>query len=89
NEVMDEYYRRVAYSDTHFKSYQAGWETDLGMVYIIYGPPDDIERYPFELDSKPYQIWYYYEQHWRFVFVDQNMFGDYRLITPLYPGRSF
>ncbi|MFC1620529.1 GWxTD domain-containing protein [Candidatus Neomarinimicrobiota bacterium] len=89
NEVMDEYYRRVAYSDAHFKSYQAGWETDLGMVYIIYGPPDDIERYPFELDSKPYQIWYYYEQHWRFVFVDQNMFGDYRLITPLYPGRSF
>jgi GWxTD domain-containing protein len=89
NEVMDEYYRRVAYSDTHFKSYQAGWETDLGMVYIIYGPPDDIERHPFELDSKPYQIWYYHEQHWRFVFVDQNMFGDYRLITPLYPGRSF
>jgi GWxTD domain-containing protein len=89
NEVMNEYYRRVAYSDAHFKSYQAGWETDLGMVYIIYGPPDDIERHPFELDSKPYQIWYYYEQHWRFVFVDQNMFGDYRLITPLYPGRSF
>lgn len=89
NEVMDEYYRRVAYSNAHFKSYQAGWETDLGMVYIIYGPPDDIERHPFELDSKPYQIWYYYEQHWRFVFVDMNMFGDYRLVTPLYPGRSF
>jgi GWxTD domain-containing protein len=89
NEVMDEYYRRVAYSNAHFKSYQPGWETDLGMVYIIYGPPDDIERHPFELDSKPYQIWYYYEQHWRFVFVDMNMFGDYRLVTPLYPGRSF
>lgn len=89
NEVMDEYYRRITYANAHFKSYQAGWETDLGMVYIIYGPPDNIEQHPFELNSKPYQIWYYYEKGWRFVFVDINMFGDYRLITPLYPGRSF
>lgn len=88
NELMDEYYRRVAYSNIHFRSYQAGWESDLGMVYITYGPPDDIERHPFDARSKPYQIWRYYDKGWRFVFVDVNMFGDYRLVTPLYPtGR--
>lgn len=88
NELMDEYYRRVAYSNNHFRSYQQGWESDLGMVYIMYGPPDDIERHPFDAQRKPYQIWHYYDKGWRFVFVDVNMFGDYRLVTPLYPtGR--
>ncbi|MEE9466626.1 MAG: GWxTD domain-containing protein [Candidatus Neomarinimicrobiota bacterium] len=88
NELMDEYYRRVAYANTQFKTYQEGWMSDLGMVFIIYGPPDDIERHPFDAQRKPYQIWQYYEKGWRFVFVDVNMFGDYRLVTPLYPtGR--
>jgi hypothetical protein len=61
----------------------------MGMVYIIYGPPDDVERHPFNMDSKPYQIWLYYSKGLRFVFVDVNMLGDYRLITPLNPTRSF
>ncbi len=88
NELMNEYYRRVAYSNINFRSYLEGWKSDLGMVYIIYGPPDDIERHPFDAQRKPYQIWRYYDKGWKFVFVDVNMFGDYRLVTPLYPtGR--
>ncbi|MCK4723767.1 MAG: GWxTD domain-containing protein, partial [Dehalococcoidia bacterium] len=66
-----------------------GWESDMGMVYIIYGQPDDIERHPFDIDRKPYQIWFYYSKGWRFVFMDVNMLGDYRLVTPLYPSGSF
>ena len=89
NELMDQYYKRVAYANAHFRSFQAGWETDMGMVHIIYGQPDDIERHPFDAYQKPYQIWYYYDKGWQFVFVDINMFGDYRLVSPLYPGRSF
>lgn len=89
NELMDEYYSRVAYANAHFRSFRPGWETDLGMVYIIYGQPDDIERHPFDMNNKPYQVWFYYAKGWRFVFVDVNMFGDYRLVTPLYPSRSF
>ncbi|MFB0517567.1 MAG: GWxTD domain-containing protein [Candidatus Neomarinimicrobiota bacterium] len=89
NELMDEYYRRVGYANTYFRSFQPGWETDLGMVYIIYGQPDDIERHPFDMQQKPYQVWFYYERGWKFIFVDVNMFGDYRLVTPLYPSRSF
>ena len=89
NEIMDEYYRRVAYANAHFKSFLPGWESDMGMVYIIYGPPDDIERHPFDMDQKPYQIWFYYSKGWRFVFMDVNMLGDYRLVTPLYPSGAF
>ena len=89
NELMNEYYRRVAYANTYFRSMQPGWETDMGMVYIIYGPPDDIDRHPFDVSQKPYQVWFYYNKGWRFVFVDVNMLGDYRLVTPLYPSRSY
>ena len=82
NELMDEYYARVEYADQHFKHYLDGWKTDMGMVYIRFGPPENIERHPFEYDSKPYEIWYYYQLNRQFIFVDETGFGDYRLRYP-------
>jgi len=85
NELMDEYYARVAYSNGHFKGFLTGWKTDMGMVYIILGPPDDIDRHPFESDTRPYEVWQYNRFQRSFLFVDQSGFGDYRLspLTPL------
>jgi GWxTD domain-containing protein len=81
NEKKEEYYKRVRYADLNFGNFgRNGWKTDMGMVYITYGPPDEIERHPFDIDSKPYQIWYYYEQKRVFSFVDVNGYGDYELI---------
>ncbi len=83
NELMDEYYKRIRYSELNYgRSGRDGWKTDMGMIYITYGPPDEIERHPFDLDSKPYQIWYYYTQKKRFIFVDLNGYGDYELQYP-------
>lgn len=82
NEVLNEYYRRVDYANANFKSYYEGWRTDMGMIYITLGPPDQVERHPFEYDSKPYEIWYYYNLNRRFIFVDETGFGDYRLLNP-------
>ena len=25
-------------------SWKEGWETDFGMIYILFGPPDEIQR---------------------------------------------
>ena len=84
NEVFEEYYRRVDYSNKNFSQYMDGWRSDRGMVYIILGAPNNIDRHPFEYDSKPYEVWQYYELNRSFVFVDETGFGDYRLTTPLY-----
>lgn len=84
NPAFDEYYRRVAFANENFSHYVEGWRTDRGMVYIILGPPNNIDRHPFEYDSKPYEVWEYYELNKNFVFLDETGFGDYRLITPLY-----
>jgi len=82
NELMEEYYRRVAFANANFGAYKEGWKTDRGMVYIILGPPDEIERRPFDPGSKPYEIWSYYQINRVFIFVDYSGFGEYRLITP-------
>lgn len=80
NELMEEYYRRVSYANRYFTSgYREGWDTDRGMVYVTLDSPDGIERHPFELDSKPFEIWYYYEANLKLVFYDYYGFDDYEL----------
>lgn len=84
NEKMEEFYARVEYANKHFSHYITGWKTDMGMIYIIFGAPNSVDRHPFEVDSKPYEVWSYYDLNYSFVFVDQTGFGDYRLESPLW-----
>lgn len=88
NAAMVEYYNRVAYANQQFGHYMAGWKTDRGMVYILYGPPDYIDRHPLDTESKPYEIWEYYEINKRYVFIDESGFGDYRLLYPIWDDRN-
>jgi GWxTD domain-containing protein len=81
NEMRTEYYLRIEYANTHFSVVSAGWKTDRGRIYIIYGAPDDIERHPMEIGVKPYQIWHYYSSNRRFYFVDEDGYGDYKLVA--------
>jgi len=46
NEFKEEYYRRIAYANEHYASGIPGWKTDRGRIYIMYGPPDEIESHP-------------------------------------------
>jgi GWxTD domain-containing protein len=43
NEYKEEHYRRIAWANDRFASGVPGWKTDRGMIYIKYGPPDDID----------------------------------------------
>ncbi len=86
--IFDEYYGRVNYANEHFSRYYEGWKTDMGMVFILLGPPNNVDRHPFNIDSKPFEVWEYYNVDASFVFVDATGFGDYRLITPM-PGDLY
>ncbi|MFQ6032379.1 MAG: GWxTD domain-containing protein, partial [Candidatus Zixiibacteriota bacterium] len=91
NELKDEYYRRLKYANQNFAiSNKEGWETDMGMVYIVYGHPDEVEKHPFEVNVRAYQKWYYYKSgttrdaykgHRVFLFVDRGD-GEYELQPP-------
>jgi GWxTD domain-containing protein len=82
NEVQEEHYRRLAYVQQHFKGPKRGIGSDMGRVYTIYGPPDDVERRLQSMGEKPYEIWHYFQIEGGviFIFVDLQGFGRYTLL---------
>jgi GWxTD domain-containing protein len=46
NEFKEEHYRRIAYANERFASGYPGWLTDRGRIYIMHGPPAEIESRP-------------------------------------------
>ncbi|MDR9417722.1 GWxTD domain-containing protein [Gracilimonas sp.] len=38
-DVINLYYNRVEEANKQFSNFKEGWKTDLGMVYILFGPP--------------------------------------------------
>ncbi|HUI84501.1 MAG TPA: GWxTD domain-containing protein [Candidatus Binatia bacterium] len=72
NEYKEEHYRRIAYANEHFGAGIPGWKTDRGRIYIIWGPPDQIESHPAggtyerpleegggETSTYPFETWRY------------------------------
>ena len=43
-EVIREYYRQVTEANRMFTNYKEGWKTGRGMVYVLYGAPDEVYR---------------------------------------------
>ncbi len=46
NTYKEEHYRRIAYANEHYASGIPGWKTDRGRIYIMWGPPDEIDAHP-------------------------------------------
>jgi GWxTD domain-containing protein len=72
NEFKEEHYRRIAYANEHFPAGKPGWMTDRGRIYIVFGPPDEIEAHPSggqynrpieegggETSTYPFETWRY------------------------------
>jgi len=90
NEFKEEYYRRIGYANEHFATSRPGWKSDRGRMYIMYGPPDEIEDHP-KGDHSTYarEVWMYRHiegigDNVSLTFVDRMGTGDYRLA----PGNA-
>jgi|GEM_PF-2826000 len=101
NRAMDIFYSRVEYANSHFgTTFQAGWKSDRGHVYIALGPPNFIDSHPKWDESspttppayggfqKPYEIWDYSADR-SYTFVDDYMLGNYRIQGALPPEGTF
>jgi GWxTD domain-containing protein len=80
NEAYEEYYTRIDFANLNFRTFGEGWQTDLGMVYVIYGPPSSATERP-RIDSRVQMTWFYAQFGREFWFVD-NGFSDFRLLSP-------
>lgn len=92
NAFKEEHYRRIAYANEHYAASVPGWKTDRGHIYIVYGPPDEIDSHtagggPGE-PPYPFEDWRY--RHIERVgndialhFMDPMLNGEYRLFNPL------
>ena len=82
NEYQLEFFRRVRYADSHFQGFGPGWRSDMGRIYIRFGPPDQVEQQPASTTSFPLEVWYYNQPYRRFLFEDREGFGRYTLRQP-------
>lgn len=46
NQFKEEHYRRIEYANRRYFEGTAGWRSDRGRVYIMFGPPDFFETNP-------------------------------------------
>jgi len=87
NKFKNEHYRRIAYANQHFRTASGGpgWQTDRGHMYIVYGPPDEIEAHA-KGPQRPFatEIWLYRKvegvgNDGTVTFVDRTGRGDFHL----------
>jgi TonB family protein len=86
-----EHYRRIAYANEHFAAGNAGWETDRGHIYIVYGPPNAIANH--SVDGRSYEVWRYNSapglgQNMELKFIDVCNCGNYQLQSQPASGGS-
>jgi GWxTD domain-containing protein len=76
NEFKEEHYRRIAYANEHYPSGIPGWKTDRGRIYIVYGPPDEIDdhssggSYERPMEEGGGTTSTYPFQDWRYRYID-------------------
>jgi GWxTD domain-containing protein len=96
NEFKMEHYRRIAYANQRFAWSQGpGWKTDRGRVYIIFGPPDEIESHPSGGGSisTPWEDWRYryvegLGSDISFKFLDRRSTGEYLMVSGPSTGKA-
>ena len=79
NEFKTEFLRRVGHANAEFRSIIDGWQTDMGRIYIQHGEPDDIDSQSVGQMLNAWEIWYYYGEHKKYVFVDRDGFSEFVL----------
>lgn len=67
---MRSYFRRVELANTYFTSYKEGWRSDRGMIYLVFGPPDEL------LFNAGNQVWRYRALDVSFTFVKSGSVYD-------------
>jgi GWxTD domain-containing protein len=95
NEFREEHYKRIKYANEYYSrgTPRPGWMTDQGRIYIILGPPRNIEDFDTINGVYPVKIWYYegdpaygLPTGFNIIFFKRHGTGDYILYSPVDDG---
>lgn len=75
-DVIEMYYQRVEEANKQFANFKEGWKTDLGMIYILFGPP-------WYTDDRLKQLTWYYSYN------RQDPEYSYRFYQPKLKNQYF
>jgi GWxTD domain-containing protein len=95
NEFRDDFYRKVATANKHFSvGSKEGWKTHRGLIFIVFGPTQEIHR-GVTTSLRSYEVWTYYRLESRkipaqysIVFIDWTGNRDYQIAYSDYLGKT-
>lgn len=73
SDAIASYFQRVTQANQMFTNYKPGWKTDRGMIYIVMGPPEVVERYDWR------EVWKY----------DETVEFEFRIISNLFAPQQY
>lgn len=68
--LIRNYFRRVELANIYFTSYKEGWKTDRGMIYLVFGLPDEVNR------NGQFEVWTYKAMNAKFTFYKTGSVYD-------------
>jgi len=97
NEYKDEIEKRFKYVNEHYgrATNRAGWQTDMGRIHMILGPPQGVEDFQASLGIVPCISWSFYGDTRRglppqfiLLFYKRGGVGEYKLYDPVSDGPT-
>ncbi len=67
---MKNFFHNIELANIYFSSYKEGWKTDRGMMYLIFGLPDEVSK------NSGNEIWNYKNLNTKFTFVKSGSVYD-------------
>jgi GWxTD domain-containing protein len=68
--LIKNYFKRIELANVFFSSYKEGWKTDRGMIYLVFGLPDEVNR------NGQYEVWNYKGITTKFTFYKTGSVYD-------------
>lgn len=90
NELREAYLQRGREANQMFsQTGRQGFQTDFGRIYLMYGNPNDIQKFSNTSSGRRYQTWRYDEIQGgvEFVFVDITGVNDFQLVHSTMRGE--
>ncbi|GAB4395828.1 MAG: hypothetical protein OHK0053_06850 [Microscillaceae bacterium] len=83
-QVIREYFQRIKLANIFYTTHKPGWQTDMGMIFVVFGQPTRIIR------QNDKELWIYTQSgnfsEMQFTFLRRpNQFSDYEFNLLRYP----